>query len=297
MKANRRSRAFTLVELLVVVAIIAILIAFLLPSLQKARQVALRVACGSNLRQVGIAMADYVARFRNYPVPIGQPGFDTNLTNWNLCTDRWNPPGSTLGLPGSLTELYLFGHGAWYVGVMTGDLKWYKHKEFMCTTDTQDWVECYQARTAGYWNNTSVGILSSNVGGTITFNPNSTEAVKSAWYCYFHPFVNDGYVGPDWWDVQMAGNDINKLLFVSPENLRYKVGPTMHIVGARLTHQRRVQFCCPTVSTFPPPFFVRQVFEPHGANVWTGTQNNRGAGDPENKNYLYTDGSVVAIVR
>jgi len=122
------------------------------------------------------------------------------------------------------------------------------------------------------------------------------EGVKSAWYCYFHPFVNDGYAGPDWWDVQMAGNDINKLLFVGPENARYKVGPTNHIVGARLTHQRRVQFCCPTVSTFEAPFFVRQVFEPHGANVWTGTQNNRGAGDREDKNYLYTDGSVISIM-
>ena len=176
-------------------------------------------------------MANYVARYRNYPVPIGQPGFDTNLTNWDLCTDRWSPPGSTLGLPGSMTELYLFGHGAWYVGVMTGRPEWYKHKEFMCTTNTQDWVECYQARAAGYWNYTSVGILCSNVGGTITFNPNSTEAVKSAWYCYFHPFVNDGYVGPDWWDVQMAGNDINKLLFVGPENLDIKSDPLITSLG------------------------------------------------------------------
>lgn len=55
----QRKRAFTLIELLVVVAIIALLIAILLPSLSRAREMARRAVCASNLNQIGKAMLIY----------------------------------------------------------------------------------------------------------------------------------------------------------------------------------------------------------------------------------------------
>ena len=60
-----RRRAFTLVELLVVVAIIALLIGVLLPALSAARESSISTACGSNLRQLGAGMAMYWGDFKD----------------------------------------------------------------------------------------------------------------------------------------------------------------------------------------------------------------------------------------
>lgn len=69
-RGNPVPAAFTLVELLVVVAIISVLLAILLPALSKARKVAEQMVCVSNLRQVGIAVRFYLADHRmRYPDP------------------------------------------------------------------------------------------------------------------------------------------------------------------------------------------------------------------------------------
>ncbi len=110
-KRSRESN-FTLIELLIVVAIIAILAAMLLPALNKARDKAHDIACRNNLKQIGMGLASYALDCNGYMPPVssslgywyGQLGkyIGTTPVGYRVCKVMLCPVGiKEYGAPGA----------------------------------------------------------------------------------------------------------------------------------------------------------------------------------------------------
>lgn len=117
---NKR-KGFTLIELLVVVAIIAMLVSILLPSLQRAKMMARRTVCLTNLNALGKTMALYIEQTNKKLVPMNNDG-----TGWYAGFAMWNVR----------LRIAMFGGPAWKAGVNTrGAYEGHGNRPFLCPDD------------------------------------------------------------------------------------------------------------------------------------------------------------------
>jgi len=125
---SRKTRGFTLVELLVVVAIIGVLVALLLPAVQAAREAARRSQCLSQLKQVGIAMHNYENTYNRLPVG-----------TYGCCWGTWQVSILPYIEQGALSDLYYMGHK---FGVPVDDARYSHAVNFPVTTKRIKTLTC-----------------------------------------------------------------------------------------------------------------------------------------------------------
>ena len=168
---TKKRHGFTLIELLVVIAIIAVLIALLLPAVQAAREAARRAQCVNNMKQIGLAVHNYVSANNVVPLMSMQNcpscGWGPGYTGW-MCAI----------LPGiEQTQIYnAINFNLYLDNLANTTAGTIQISSFICPSDDTT------VRPSGYW---ATATYAANIGGPPPmnfWNGVVVPAVPNLWY-------------------------------------------------------------------------------------------------------------------
>jgi len=171
-----KRKGFTLIELLVVIAIIALLMGILMPALNKARQLAQQMVCGTNLKGIGAAMVVYSADNNDEFPRAGPSGMAWSTAGVINDSKTWDNANPTLAFKygGTITSCF-------YLLIKYADVT---TRQFLCKGD--DGVEEFKLSKAGRTVATNIRQLWDFANGRAEFWPGEFCS-----YSYHMPFQVD----------------------------------------------------------------------------------------------------------
>lgn len=181
MSVESRRQAFTLVELLVVMAIIAVLIALLLPAVQAARETARRTQCLSNVRQLALANLNFESAYGVFPASrtwdqvAGDAGGDWSAQARTLPFQEEGAVYKSINFAGDDDTVML-------PGSTTIPLQTVRINTFICPSEVNDTTRMNTANTPATPDSYPIN-YAVNLGVWLCYDPNTNTGGAGSFFC------------------------------------------------------------------------------------------------------------------